>query len=131
MVFFNEVHFIRPEEQQQQQGEEQGEEQENQRQQQQVPQNVLTIKATSGDDFQMEPIDLSRNIVRVRCDCLDFYFRFAPWDFSNNDLFGPKPKPYVRKTTTRPSVNPTRSPGVCKHIMKLVLGLRDAGMLRR
>lgn len=95
-----------------------------------TPQNV-SIKASDGKDHHMQQIDLSDNIVRVRCDCLDFYFRFSPWDFSNDDLYGPKSKPYVRKTTTYPPVNPTRSPGVCKHIMKLVLTLRDARLLKR
>ncbi len=94
------------------------------------PQNV-SIKATDGKDYFMQPIDLSQNIVRVRCDCLDFYHRFAPWDFSNDDLYGPKPKPYVRKTNTYPPVNPTRSPGVCKHVMKLVLTLRNSRLLKR
>jgi len=94
------------------------------------PQNV-SIKATDGKDYFMQPIDLTQNIVRVRCDCLDFYHRFAPWDFSNDDLYGPKPKPYVRKTNTYPPVNPTRSPGVCKHVMKLVLTLRNSRLLKR
>ena len=91
----------------------------------------VSFKVAGGEDYHMQPIDLSDNIVRVRCDCLDFYFRFSPWDFSNDDLFGPKPKTYVRKTNTYPPVNPTRSPGICKHIMKLVLTLRDARMLKR
>ncbi|KKM68314.1 hypothetical protein LCGC14_1462130 [marine sediment metagenome] len=95
-----------------------------------TPQNV-SFKVSGNEDYHMQPIDLSDNIVRVRCDCLDFYFRFSPWDFSNDDLFGPKPKPYVRKTNNYPPVNPTRSPGICKHIMKLVLTLRDARMLKR
>lgn len=104
----------------------------NQVQYEKEPDNTtITFKASDGNDYHIHPIDLSDNIVRVRCDCLDFYFRFAPWDFSNDDLYGPKPKPYVRKTTTRPSVNPTRAPGICKHVMKLVLGLRDARMLKR
>lgn len=92
---------------------------------------TVTFKASDGKDYHIQPIDLSDNIVRVRCDCLDFYFRFAPWDFSNDDLFGPKPKPYVRKTTHYPPVNPTRSPGICKHVMKLVLALRDKNLLKR
>ncbi len=91
----------------------------------------VTFKATTGEDVSMLPIDLNDNIVRVRCDCLDFYFRFAPWNFSNDDIYGPKPKPYVRKTNTRPSVNPTRSPGICKHVMKLTHSMRDARMLKR
>ncbi len=95
-----------------------------------TPQNV-SFKVSGNEDYHMQPIDLSDNIVRVRCDCLDFYFRFSPWDFSNDDLFGPKPKTYVRKTNNYPPVNPTRSPGICKHIMKLVLTLRDARMLKR
>jgi len=93
-------------------------------------QNV-TFKATTGEDVSMQPINLSDNVVRVRCDCLDFYFRFAPWNFSNDDIYGPKPKPYVRKTNTYPPVNPTRSPGICKHVMKLTHAIRDAGMLKR
>lgn len=92
-------------------------------------QNV-TFKASDNEDYHIQPIDLTDNIVRVRCDCLDFYFRFAPWDFSNDDLYGPKPKPYVRKTTHYPPVNPTRSPGICKHVMKLVHALRDARLLK-
>lgn len=90
-----------------------------------------TFKATDNKDYHVQPIDLSDNVVRVRCDCLDFYFRFAPWDFSNDALFGPKPKPYVRKTRHYPPVNPTRSPGICKHVMKLALNLRDARLLKR
>lgn len=108
MLFFNEIQF----------------------EDEDTPQNV-SFKVSGNEDYHMQPIDLSDNIVRVRCDCLDFYFRFSPWDFSNDDLFGPKPKPYVRKTNTYPPVNPTRSPGICKHIMKLVLTLRDARMLKR
>jgi len=92
---------------------------------------LATFKASDNQDYHIQPIDLSGNIVRVRCDCLDFYFRFAPWDFSNDDLFGVKPKPYVRKTNHYPPVNPTRSKGICKHVMKLVLTLRDARMLKR
>ena len=95
-----------------------------------TPQNV-SVKASDGQDHHMQPIDLSQNVVRVRCDCLDFYFRFSPWDFSNDDLYGPKAKPYVRKTTTYPPVNPTRAVGICKHVMKLVLTLRDARLLKR
>lgn len=108
MLFFNEIQF----------------------EEEDTPQNV-SIKASDGNDHFMQPIDLSDNIVRVRCDCLDFYHRFAPWDFSNDDLYGPKAKPYVRKTNTHPPANPTRSPGVCKHVMKLVLTLRNARMLKR
>lgn len=110
MLFFNEVEFQKEEEK---------------------TNDAVTLKASDNNDYYMLPIDLSQNVVRVRCDCLDFYFRFAPWNFSNDDLFGPKPKPYVRKTTTHPPVNPTRSPGICKHVMKLVLALRDARMLKR
>ena len=108
MLFFNEVQY---------------EEEENQ-------QNV-SLKATTGEDYNIQPINLRDNIVRVRCDCLDFYFRFSPWNFSNDDIYGPKPKPYVRKTNHYPPANPSRSPGICKHVMKLAQACEESGLVRR
>ena len=93
--------------------------------------NVVTFNATTGEEVSMQPINLTNNIVRVRCDCLDFYYRFAPWNFSNDDIYGPKPKPYVRKTNHYPPANPSRSPGICKHVMKLTQACQEAGLVRR
>lgn len=95
-----------------------------------TPENV-TLKTTSNKDVNVVPISLSDNTVKVRCTCLDFYHRFAEYNFGDDSLYGKKPPPYQRKTTTRPDANPTKTPGVCKHVMKTILALRDAGLIKR
>lgn len=95
-----------------------------------TPQNV-TFKASTGDELNILPIDLSQNTCKVRCTCLDFYHRFSEYNYSDDSLYGGKMPTYQRKTTTRPDANPNRTPGICKHIMKTILALREAGMIRR
>lgn len=95
-----------------------------------TPDNV-TIKTTSNQDFNVVPIDLSEKNCKVKCNCLDFYHRFSQFNYTDDSLYGTKPPTYRRKTDTRPSANPEQTPGLCKHIMKVVLELRDAGMIVR
>ena len=92
-----------------------------------TPTNV-TFRGTDGKDYHMEPMSYDGTKVAVRCNCLDFYYRFAMWNHNDGSLFGRKPKLYRRKTTTRPSVNPEKAPGVCKHLIKLAGALKDAGV---
>lgn len=89
----------------------------------------ITFKATDGDDYHITPIPLNNVNVKVRCECLDFYWRFAVYNFGDGSLYGPKPPPYQKKTN-RPPVNPEKTPGVCKHIMKTILALKDAGVVK-
>lgn len=136
MLFFNEVEYVQSGQQQQQPEQpqvQQGSEGDMGEREAEVTEqaNVVTIKATTGEDVNLVPINLNDNVVRVRCDCLDFYYRFAPWNFSNDDIYGPKPKPYVRKTNHYPPANPSRSPGICKHVMKLAQACQEAGIVRR
>ena len=91
----------------------------------------VTIKVVGGNELFVVPIDLSQNTCKVRCDCLDFYHRFAEYNFSDDSLYGSKPPAYQRKTTTRPDANPTKTPGICKHVMKTILSLRDSGLIKR
>lgn len=89
----------------------------------------VTFTGSTGDEYHIEPIDLARNNVKVNCNCLDFYWRFATWNHQKNSLDGDPPPPYQR-TTNRPPVNPRRVPGVCKHLIKTIIALRDAGIVR-
>jgi hypothetical protein len=89
----------------------------------------VTFKDTSGVDKTITPVQLARTTLRVSCSCLDFKFRFATWNFNDNSLVGNKPPPYVRKTTTRPEANPLKTPGVCKHIIKVVDTIKAHGIL--
>jgi hypothetical protein len=93
-----------------------------------TPQNV-TFTAVDGAKYHVAPINLRRHTCRVACNCLDFYFRFAVWNFNDNSLEGPKPPPYVKKTN-RPPVNPQRKPGLCKHLLKLIQELKHSRLVQ-
>lgn len=96
---------------------------------QDTPENI-TFVATDGQDYHVQPISLAAHNVKVRCNCLDFHFRFATWNFSDNSIVGPAPKPYRRVTNTRPPANPDHVPGLCKHLLKLIDELRQAQIVR-
>lgn len=83
-----------------------------------------TFLASNNEEYNILPIKLKDNTVKVRCTCLDFYHRFSTWNFQDDSLYGPKPPPYRRKTITRPPANPMRVPGLCKHLIKLTRTLR-------
>lgn len=79
--------------------------------------------------YAIAPIALAQNNCKVRCNCLDFRFRFAINNFSDGSLYGSKPRAYQPKPgSKRGPANPTRSPGVCKHIMTFVDELHQANL---
>jgi hypothetical protein len=87
--------------------------------------NTVTFRAADGQEYGIVPIRLAGSNIKVRCTCLDFYHRFSMHNHSDGSLAGNPPPPYVPKGG-RPSVNPTQTPGVCKHIIKLVEQLKRA-----
>jgi hypothetical protein len=89
----------------------------------------VTFTGTDGQDHTIEPIELRDSRVKVRCNCLDFYWRFATWNFNDDALFGPKPPLYQRKTD-RPPVNPANVSGVCKHLLKVTTQLQQNGVVK-
>lgn len=89
----------------------------------------VTVKGVDGSDYFFEPLSYSQMDVKVRCGCLDFYYRFATWNNKKNSLFGDVPEPYVKKTN-RPPVNPKQESGMCKHLMKAVDYLGTSRYLR-
>lgn len=92
--------------------------------------SVVTIEATDGTETSLIPINLATHNIKCRCTCMDFRFRFANYNSSDKALVGRPPPPYVRKTTTRPPVNPMQVPGVCKHILKLIQVLQQQGVVK-
>lgn len=94
-----------------------------------TPTNI-TFMGSDGEEHHCMPVNLNQTNVKVHCNCLDFYYRFATWNYNDDSLVGSPPPPYVRKTTTRPPVNPARTPGLCKHLIKLVDTLKRTGLVR-
>lgn len=94
-----------------------------------TPENA-TFTATDNQDYHVAPIDLNDHNVKVRCGCLDFHFRFANYNSQDKSLVGRPPPLYIRKTTTRPPANPSRVPGMCKHLLALVETLQGSGLVK-
>lgn len=78
----------------------------------------IEMNGADGTKHYIKPIDATAVDVKVNCTCMDFHYRFALWNYNKDSLYGEKPEPYQRKTTTRPAANPTQSAGVCKHLYK-------------
>ena len=89
--------------------------------------NAFTFTGNDGTEYKVNKIPRNAN-VKVNCSCLDFYYRFAVWDDRHKALDGSPPPPYIRKTQTRPEVNPMHSPGMCKHVISLMGNLRTQGL---
>lgn len=88
------------------------------------------IQGTDGATYFIDPVRPYKAKVKVRCECLDFYFRFSVWDKRDDALTGDPPVPYRRKTTDYPPVNPQKVSGLCKHIMGLVRHLKAERIIR-
>lgn len=86
---------------------------------------VVEITASDEKQYAFEQLNYENNGVLVRCDCPDFRWRFNYYDWMDRSLFGNKRKNYEGQGG--PPANPTESPGMCKHVMKLMSALREAG----
>ena len=91
-------------------------------------QNV-SFTGHDGKEHHIQPISLAKNNVKVRCDCLDFYYRFFPHNNADKSMYGNVPRPYVRKTNTRPPANPQKVPGLCKHLLAAAEALINTGLI--
>jgi len=89
-----------------------------------------TFKAADRQEYHIIPIDLKNHNAKVRCNCLDFYYRFAPSNNANQSLLGSPPPPYV-KTSNKPYVNPKQVPALCKHLLKAIQALRSVNVVRQ
>lgn len=86
----------------------------------------VRIAANDGSEFTMAPLSLDKNDVAVRCNCPDFKWRFNYYNHLDKSLYGPKRKKY--EGHGGPPANPMELPGMCKHLMKLMHVLQEAGI---
>ena len=90
---------------------------------------AAVVIGPDGDEYYFKKIPLNRSDVKVSCTCLDFYYRFAVWNYADDSLIGNPPPPYV-KVTDSPPQNPRHLPGVCKHIIKVMDKLMSQRMFK-
>ena len=90
---------------------------------------VVPLKTGLGaeDRVYFKPLSEEKTDVMVMCSCQDYKWRMHWWNWKNKVHFGSKPKPY-KPTSGKPPVNPEKSPGMCKHCMKLAVVLRKCGL---
>ncbi len=88
------------------------------------------FQGADGTSYFIDPIRPYKSKVKVRCSCLDFYFRFSVWDHRDDALTGEPPESYQRRTDTYPPVNPQKVSGLCKHIMGLTRFLKQQRLIR-
>jgi len=91
--------------------------------------NTVGVTDELGRERFVTPVELNVHNVKVNCDCKDYEFRFANFNIQNKCHLGPPPPPYVRKTTTRPEVNPMKVPGMCKHLLRVTEDMQKQGIL--
>lgn len=92
--------------------------------------SVVSFKSADNTEHFIKPVEAGSN-VKVNCTCLDFYYRLAVWNDKNNALQGDAPQPYVRKPNSRrPPANPSKTPGVCKHLIKLFDHIKREGIVK-
>ncbi len=111
-ILFNEVEFHQPE-----------------NEEEVANPNTLTIEGKNGREFTISPIMLAKNNVKVHCNCLDHFWRFSFYNHRNQSLLGYDVATYNKKTN-RPPVNPRQVPGMCKHLLKLAIELKNNGIVK-
>lgn len=87
----------------------------------------IPLIANDGKRYFLESLGLDKHEALVRCDCKDFSWRFNYYDHLDHSLYGQKRRRY--EGTTGIQANPTESPGMCKHLMKMAMALQDSGIL--
>lgn len=89
--------------------------------------NIVELIASDNKKYLLERINASSNEVLVRCNCQDFFWRFNYYNSLDKSLYGRKRKKYESKTARIANIN--EAEGMCKHLMKLVIALRDSKLM--
>lgn len=86
----------------------------------------VKIVASDGLEYSFDKLSRDGNDVLLRCNCQDFNWRFNYYNHLDRSLYGRTRSEYVSHGGT--PANPQELPGMCKHLMKTVMALRDAGL---
>lgn len=86
----------------------------------------VKLHANDGLTYLFEKLALGQQDVLVRCNCPDFRWRFNNYNSVDKSLYGTKAKAYESKGG--PPANPMELAGMCKHLMKTMKVLQEAGL---
>lgn len=89
---------------------------------------VEIVAADNGQTVYATPPTRTGNDVLLRCNCNDEFWRFRHYNWEDGSLQGPNRNPYVATGAGDPA-NPTQSPGMCKHLMRMYETLAQMGMV--
>jgi hypothetical protein len=91
--------------------------------------NSASFQSADRTTYDILRLSTGRNIAKVNCNCLDFYYTFSVWNSKDNSLDGDPPVPYVKKTDRLPR-NPKKKPGMCKHLIKFITILKSKNIVQ-
>jgi hypothetical protein len=88
---------------------------------------VIPLATSNGKTVLLEALSAKGTDVSVRCTCGDFMYRFNYYDHLDKSLFGRRRRKYEGLGLWE--ANPSESPGMCKHLMKVMRALSEAKVL--
>lgn len=89
--------------------------------------NFAELFASDGRKYFFERLKTDQDVV-LRCNCQDFYWRFNFTDHIDRSLYGRVRRKYEASFLPG-SANPSKLPGMCKHLIQLVRSLDNYGIL--
>lgn len=87
----------------------------------------IPLMDSSGRRVFLKRLSEAENDVLVRCSCGDFFNRFNYYNSLDGSLFGRKRRKYEGKNLWE--ANPKGLPGMCKHLIKMSVVIRESGLL--
>jgi hypothetical protein len=87
---------------------------------------VVPLLASDGNLHQFGKISRENTDVLVRCNCADFRWRWNHVNHLHGNLWGRKAPAYENKGG--PPANPKQLSGMCKHLIKSIYALSEAGV---
>lgn len=91
----------------------------------------VSFRGSDNEVYNIDPIRIWTNDVKLSCECLDFRFRFANLHNNNDSLLGDPPPPYMKVPgSNRPPVNPFNALGACKHLLAVSNRLYNMRVIR-
>lgn len=85
--------------------------------------------AESGKVFYLRSPITPNSLVRVSCTCSDYYYTISPYNYKAGAHLGPKPTFPSTSNKVKPVRNQQKNPGLCKHLMMMVVLLLNGGIL--